>query len=275
MLKISNHKKEEAETETLGYRNGSIEVKLEGKVAIVTGAGSGIGRVIAMALAQEGSRVVIAERDKELGKRVAAEIISDGGKAIQRKVDVSKGSEVNEVVKDILVQFGKIDILVNNAGIARVENFLDGEEWRWDRILAVNLKGIILFSRAVLESMVKQNYGKIVNISSIVGETGAPYQVVYSASKGGIIAFTKSLAKEMAPYKINVNCICPGMIETQLMKVALETRPNLFRSNIDRIPLGRLGKPEDIAAITVFLVSDEAEYIVGQAICVDGGITTL
>lgn len=250
-------------------------MKLKGKVAIVTGAGSGIGRAIAIALTREGSEVVIADKIEELGKSVTAEINNAGNHATFMKVDVSNSSEVNEVVNGTLVQFGKIDILVNNAGIARVGKFLDEEEWRWDRILAVNIKGVILFSRAVLENMVKRNYGKIINIGSIVGETGASYQAVYSASKGAVIAFTKSLAKEMAPHKININCICPGMIDTPPMKVGVEMLPDFFRSNFDRIPLGRIGRPEDIAALTVFLASDDAEYIVGQAICADGGITTL
>lgn len=246
-------------------------MRFDSKVAIVTGAGSGIGRAIALALAREGSKVVIAERIEEMGNSVANEINNAGGQAISIKVDVSKSSEVSQVVKNTLDQFGKIDILVNNAGVALIENFIEGEERRWNTIMAVNVNGVLVCTRAVLDSMIKQNYGKIINMGSNAGEMGLATNVVYSASKGAVIAFTKALAKEIASHKINVNCICPGMIETPMVTTGIEVDPSHFKLAIERIPWGRLGRPEDIASLTAFLASDESEYITGAIIDINGG----
>jgi 3-oxoacyl-[acyl-carrier protein] reductase len=247
------------------------QMKLQGRLAVVTGGGSGMGRSIAMTFAKEGCLVIIAERIAEMGNRVADEIQQAGGKALMVKVDVTNSKEVRAAVDNILEKYDKIDILVNNAGVAKMENFLEGEESAWWRIIDVNVKGVILFSHAVLKAMIKRNYGKIINIGSGAGIMGIDQQVVYGASKGAVIAFSKGLAAEMGQYNINVNCVCPGTIATPMTKLGVEKYPSYFQRLTENTPFKRFGQPEDIAKTVLFLASDDSEYLTGQAICVDGG----
>jgi len=245
-------------------------VKLRDRIAIVTGAGSGIGQGIAEAMVREKAKVVVADVSDERGQDVASKL-GRIGQTLFKRVDVSSKHQIREVVDAVLKQFGRIDILVNNAGIVQTERFLEGKEADWDVMIAVNLKGVILFTQAVLGGMVERKYGKIVNIASGAGVIANGGQVVYSASKGGVIAFTRSLAAEVAPHHINVNAICPGFIETPMTTKGLELHPSYFKKIVNHIPWGRAGLPGDIAKVAAFLASDDSEYMTGQCIVVDGG----
>jgi len=251
--------------------------KLKDKVAIVTGAGRGIGESIAAAMSREGAIIAVVEVSDQRCKETTDKIIGMGGQAISLKVDVSAWADVEKAVQTVVEKFGSVDILVNNAGIGQVENFMDGDIKRWERIIAVDLMGVIYFSRAVLDGMMKQKAGKIVNISSNAGRYACPRQVVYSAAKGAVMSFTQSLASEMAPYKVHVNAICPGNVDTPMYMKAHDLLPDHLKPyqrkmQID-IPWGRLASPEEIAALTVFLSSDDSNYLTGQCISIDGGAT--
>ena len=244
-------------------------MRLKGKVAIVTGAGRGIGKEIALTLAREGASVAIFGRS-ETAEETANEIAKVGGKAIAVVVDVSNYKQVQKAVETTLKKFGRIDILVNNAGIYRSSPLVNMKEEEWDEVMSVDLKGVFNCTRNVLPTMVKQKYGKIINISSVAGTAlGSPGLTHYSAAKAGIIGFTEALAMEVAEFGINVNSVAPGVIETDMIKEAMGKGAQDFAK---QIPLGRLGKPRDIAEMVLFLVSDEASYITGQIITVDGGL---
>jgi len=239
------------------------------KVAIVTGAGRGIGKAIAIALAREGASVIINDVDIQTAEKVAKEIKSLGGKALAIQVDVSDSKEVNQMVQSAIKKFKRVDILVNNAAIIKRGSIEDLNEEDWDRVIDVNLKGAFNCMKAVAGIMKKQRYGKIVNISSIAGKIGdlasAP---CYGASKAGMICLAKSLARELAAYNINVNVVAPHAIKTDMSKEwSEEKRKNI----IANIPLGRMGEPEDIAEAVVFLVSDKAKFITGEVLDVNGG----
>ena len=239
------------------------------KVAIVTGAGRGIGKAIAIALAREGASVIINDVDIQTAEKVAKEIKSLDGKALAIQVDVSDSKEVNQMVQSAIKKFKRVDILVNNAAIIKRGSIEDLNEEDWDRVLDVNLKGAFNCMKAVAGIMKKQRYGKIVNISSIAGKVGdlasAP---CYGASKAGMICLAKSLARELAAYNINVNVVAPHAIKTDMSKEwSEEKRKNI----IANIPLGRMGEPEDIAEAVVFLVSDKAKFITGEVLDVNGG----
>ncbi|MEM5879153.1 MAG: SDR family NAD(P)-dependent oxidoreductase [Candidatus Aenigmatarchaeota archaeon] len=245
-------------------------MKLEGKVAIVTGAGQGIGREIALAFAKEGAKLVVTDiTGKE--KEVAKEIESLGGEALALKVDVSSNKDAKKMAQEVLKKFGRIDILVNNAGIFPFKPFAEMEEKDWDKVLNVNLKGTYNCTKAVVGTMIQQRHGKIINISSIAGSVVGFQQLVhYSASKAGILGFTRTLALELAPFGINVNAIAPGPIETPgTQAIGTEMYEQLKKA----IPIGRWGKPIDIANIAVFLASDDSSLITGQCIVADGGYT--
>jgi NAD(P)-dependent dehydrogenase (short-subunit alcohol dehydrogenase family) len=246
-------------------------VRLKDCVAIVTGAGMGIGQAIAEAMAEEGAKIVVADILEVESKAVADKINKAGGQAIQMTVDVSSYGQIKEAVEAVLEKYDKIDVLVNNAGIGILEQFLEGEEESWNKIIAVNLKGPILFSKAVLGSMVERQCGKIINIASIAGIIAAESQVLYSTTKGGVIAFTKSLAAEMARHHINVNAICPGLVATQLTNKGRKEMPDYFQELLTNIPWGRMAQPEEIAKVAIFLASRDSEFITGQCIVVDGG----
>ena len=244
-------------------------MKLKNKVAIVTGAGQGIGRGIALSLAKEGAKVVVTDITDKIND-VVKEI---GSQAIAIKVDVSKRKQTEEMVEKTLQKFGRIDILVNNAGIYPFKSLLEMKEEDWDHVLNVNLKGVFNCTKSVLSTMTKQKYGKIINIASIAGtKVGFHNLAHYSASKAGILGFTKSAALELAQYNINVNAIAPGAIDTPGTSTTMGERKQVEKY-AKLIPAQRIGKPIDIANLVVFLTSDESSYITGECIVVDGGFT--
>jgi len=244
-------------------------MNLINKVAIVTGAGRGIGKAIAIALAREGANVIVNDIDLQTAEKVTKEIHSMDQQALAIQVDVSDSKEVNRMVQLVIKKYKRVDILVNNAAIIRRGLIEDLTEEDWDKVMDVNLKGAFNCMKAVAGIMKKQRYGKIVNISSIAGKIGdlasAP---CYGASKAGMTCLAKSLARELAPYNINVNVVAPHAIETDMSKEwPEEKRKNI----IANIPLGRMGEPEDIAEAVVFLVSDKAKFITGEVLDVNGG----
>ncbi|NLA57847.1 MAG: 3-oxoacyl-[acyl-carrier-protein] reductase [Firmicutes bacterium] len=240
---------------------------LANKVAIVTGGGRGIGQAIALRLAREGAKVAIC--DVQNSEETAARIEQLGGAALALKVDITVESQVKEAVETVLSEWGRIDILVNNAGITRDGLLMRMQESEWDAVLDVNLKGAFLFSRAVLRPMLKQRQGRIISIASVVGLMGNPGQTNYAASKAGLIGFSKSLAREVASRGITVNCIAPGFIASDMTDALNEAQRKAL---LDQVPLGEIGRPEDVAAAVAFLASDDARYITGQTINVDGGL---
>lgn len=242
---------------------------LKGKLSIVTGAGKGIGREIALSLARNGSEVVITDISEDIFQ-VGKEVESFGGKSYPLKCDVTDPEQAQKIEEQIIQKHERIDILVNNAGIYPQKPFLEITKEDWNKVMQVNLNGVFHCIRAVLPKMVQQKYGKIVNIASIAGAVvGFPNLVHYSASKAAIAGLTKSLALEIAQYGINVNAIAPGAIDVGTLPIESE----MLQQVIKGIPMGRMGKPSDIANLVVFLASDEANYITGQLIVSDGGYT--
>lgn len=244
-------------------------MKLEQKVALVTGAAKGIGRAIVLALAREGASVVVADIDLASAQQVAQEINSMGQQARAVRVDIAQPEEVARAVTEALSAFGRIDILVNNAGIIRRGNFLDHSREDWELVLRVNLGGMFHCAKEVVPHMIKQGGGKIISISSVAGKVGditsAPS---YGTSKGAMNTLTKSLARELAPYGINVNAIAPHAIETEM---SAEWPAERRRQIVEAIPLKRLGKPEEVAEAVVFFASDGANFITGEILDVNGG----
>lgn len=249
---------------------------LQEKVAIVTGSGRGIGQGIAEEMAKRGAYIIVVEREQGRGSDVVSHIKNAGGKGTEIKADVTDKEDIKNLVDSVLEMHGKIDILVNNAGMSILGDFIDNKERHWDAMIGVNLKGLILLTRAVLAHMVKLERGKIINIASSVGLHAMAQQAVYSATKGGVVAFTRSLAAEVARYHINVNAICPGLIMTpgvEAYSKADEVIGLYFKKIEEAIPWGRPGQPRDIGNLASFLASDESEYITGQCIVIDGGAT--
>lgn len=245
-------------------------MELANKIALVTGASRGIGREIALELARNGSHVAITYINNEKkAQDLVEEIMSLGFKAIAIKADVSKTGEVEEMIKKVEEEFGTIDILVNNAGVTKDNLLIRMKEDEWQEVMDVNLKGTFLCTKAVARMMMKKRCGKIINITSVVGITGNIGQGNYSASKAGIIGFTKSMARELASRGIRVNAVAPGFIETDMTDVLKEDiKENMLKS----IPLGRFGTPKDIANAVVFLAGSKSDYITGQVINVNGGM---
>jgi NAD(P)-dependent dehydrogenase (short-subunit alcohol dehydrogenase family) len=250
-------------------------MKLDNKTAIVTGARRGIGRAIALALAKEGANVVVSDISQEDCQKVVTEIEGLGRKGLALKCNVTSRAEVEDMVRRTVAEFGKVDILVNNAGIISFKPFLELTDEDWDNTLNVNLKGQFLCARAAAKEMAKNKWGRIINIASISsGGCGIAFPLIahYTASKGGVVALTEALAVELTPQGINVNAICPGAIDTDMVKAVKEG--GQLEQILLRIPKGRLGQPEDIANLAVFLASDESDYITGAAIVIDGGWLT-
>lgn len=245
-------------------------MKLEGKVALVTGASRGIGRAVALKLAAEGAKVAINfAGNLAKAEEVKSIIESNGGEALLVQGNVADFETVNEIVKKVVDAWGRVDILVNNAGITRDNLLLKMSESNFDEVIATNLKGVFNCTKAVTKLMMKQREGRIVNMSSVVALMGNAGQANYAAAKAGVIGFTKSAAKEFAPRGITVNAIAPGFIGTDMTSAIPEKIKDEMLKNI---PLGRFGNPEDVANAVMFFVSEDAAYITGQVICVDGGM---
>ncbi|MFC9833691.1 SDR family NAD(P)-dependent oxidoreductase [Rhodococcus sp. NPDC127530] len=242
--------------------------KLDNKIAIVTGAGQGIGKAIAQRLAFDGATVVVTDIDEVSAKEAASAL---GGDSIGLRTDVTDRRSVNEMVDSVKTQFGRIDVLVNNAGWDKAEPFLDSEPETWDRVIAINLYGVLNTSKAVLPIMAEQGSGRVVNLGSDAGRAGSSGEAVYSAAKGGVIAFTKATAREMARSQVSINCVCPGPTDTALF--ASMGGEKLREALTRAIPFRRLGQPEDIANAVAFLASAEAAFITGQTLSVSGGLS--
>lgn len=244
-------------------------MNLGDKVAIVTGSGRGIGKAIALRLAEAGAAVVVSDISADSANLTAGEIRASGGQSLAVVADVSLAADVGRMVGAVMAAYGRIDILVNNAGITRDHLIMRMPEEDWDTVLAVNLKSVFLCTKVVLKPMLKQRWGRIISISSISGIVGNQGQANYTAAKAGIIGFTRTVAREVASRHITVNAIAPGFIETEMTRQLDEK----YRQEIKRlIPAGDFGSPRDVAGAVAFLASDEARYITGQVISVDGGV---
>lgn len=244
---------------------------LSDRVAIVTGSGRGIGRAISLRLAEAGASIIVNDvGDMAPAEEVAGEIRKLGQDSLVISADVTKSADVANLVDTVVEKYGKVDILVNNAGITRDQLIIRMSDDDWDKVLEVNLKSVFLCSKAVLRHMMKQRWGRIVNISSIVGLIGNPGQANYSSSKAGIIGLTRTIAKEVASRGITANAIAPGFIDTAMTQQLPEERRQAL---MDQVPLGFLGTPRDVAEAVAFLASEEARYITGQVLTVDGGIS--
>lgn len=243
---------------------------LLGKVALVTGGSRGIGRAIALRLAEAGASVAVCSRNLEAAQAVGDEISAAGGNFLARQSDVADAAQVDQLIKDITATLGSLDILVNNAGINRDNLLLRMKEEEWDRVMDINLKGTFNCCKAAARPMVKARGGRIVNISSVVGISGNPGQANYAASKAGLIGFTKTLARELASRSITANVVAPGLISETGMTSDLPSQ--VVDQMLAQIPLGRPGTPDDVARAVLFLTSDHGAYITGQVIQVDGGM---
>lgn len=250
--------------------------RVAGKAAIVTGAGTGIGRAIALALAREGAKVAVAGRRREKLGEVAQAIRQAGGEALVTVCDVSSEADSYRAVKDAEEAFGHVNVLVNNAGALSVSTVESISAEEWDRLMATNLKGPFLMSRAVLPAMRQAGGGAIVNVGSVLGLVAMKDRAAYCASKGGVTMLTKAMALDHAQEKIRVNCICPAIVETDLIRELFSKSEEGRRARDTRLatlPLGKFGKPDDIAELAVFLASEESSWMTGTAIPVDGGLT--
>lgn len=243
--------------------------QLQGKTALVTGASQGIGRACALALAAAGARVALAARNEDKLNQVAAEIAAKGGSAAVFMLDIASDESIKACAKAVVSHFGAVEILVNNAGITRDTLALRMKRADWDDVIHTNLTGSFLMTQAVMSAMLKARWGRIINITSVVGETGQAGQANYAASKAGLIGLTKSLARELASRSITVNAVAPGFIETAMTAVLDEKQRE---SMLGQIPLGRSGTDADIANAVCFLASDEASYITGHVLDVNGGM---
>ncbi len=243
-------------------------MRLKDRLALVTGAGQGIGRQISLTFAQEGAAVAVADMNEQTASQVADEIKGYGGQALALPMDVTDREGVRQALDRVASDWGKLDILVNNAGIIRDQFFLKMTPEQWDQVLAVNLTGLFNCSQAAVPLMVEQEYGRVISISSVVGQTGNMGQVNYAASKAGVMGFTKALAREMVRYNITVNAIAPGFIWTPMKKTVPE---KIVKKIIAAVPMGDLGQPQDVANVALFLAAEESSYITGQVIPVNGG----
>ncbi len=244
---------------------------LGGRVAVVTGGGRGIGEAIVAELAARGARVAVWDLDGDRAAAVADAVGPPGSIGIA--ADVTSATSVAAAVSRTVAEVGPIDIVVNNAGIDVIAPFLDTDERDWDRIIAVNLKGLFNTCKAVLPGMIERETGTIINLGSDAGRVGSSGEAVYSATKGGVIAFTKTLAREHARDNVTVNCVCPGPTDTALLDQVATANQKLYDGLARAIPLRRIGQPADIAKVVAFLASDDAAYMTGQTLSVSGGLT--
>jgi meso-butanediol dehydrogenase / (S,S)-butanediol dehydrogenase / diacetyl reductase len=252
----------------------------KGKVVLVTGATRGIGKGIALAFGKQGAVVGVNGTKKHLCRSVALEIDKSGGRGIEVPGDVSDTASVKRIFQTIVDTHGKIDVLINNAGIIYVVDCIETTDEQWDRTMAVNCRGVFLCAREAVRHMVKSNKGKIVNVSSQLGKTGVARYSHYCASKFAVVGFTQALSKEVASYGINVNAVCPGIVDTDMMSEELVVLEKLFKKSeealrkefLNIIPLGRYETPEDVANLVLFLASEKADYMTGQSINITGGI---
>lgn len=250
--------------------------RLSGKVALITGGGTGIGRAIAVAFAREGANVALAGRRLEKLKEVAGEIKKQGAGTKAIECDVTRARDAERAVRETAKQFGKLDVLVNNAGILSVATVEGISEAEWDRVMTVNVKGPFLMSRAALKEFRKTEGGAIVNIGSVLGLVAMRDRAAYCASKGGVTLLTKAMALDHAHQNVRVNCICPAIVETELVRGLFDSGEQgqaLKKARLTTIPLGRFGKPVDVAELAVFLASEESSWLTGAAIPLDGGLT--
>ncbi len=256
-----------AEKETI---NAQLSVDLKGQTALVTGASQGLGRAIAVGLAKAGASVACVARNVEKLQATVAEITAAGGTAEAFACDVTNGESVQKTIDDVLARWGKLHILVNNAGITRDTLIPRMQDEQWDEVINTNLRGAFLFTRAVTRPMMQARYGRIVNIASVSGLMGNPGQANYSASKAGLIGMTRSVARELATRKVTVNAVAPGFIETD-MTAALGEK--IIEEVVNRVPVRRLGHPDEIVGAVLYLASGAASYVTGQVLTVDGGLT--
>ena len=245
-------------------------MEFENKVAVVTGAGSGIGRATALALAREGAHVIVADIDPAGGEATADAIRQQAGQAAFMPVDMTDPASIRAFAAAVQAQCGAVDVLVNAAGWGRTAPFVEGTPEFWDKLVALNFVGPMQLTKALLPAMMERGSGRIVNIASDAGRVGSLGETVYSAAKGGLIAFTKSLARETARHGIKVNCVCPGPTDTPLLAAVPETHLEAFKK---AIPMRRFAKPAEIADAVVFFASDRASYVTGQVLSVSGGLT--
>ncbi len=245
------------------------EVSLEGKIALVTGGARGIGREIVLLLASQGADIALCDVNLEQAEETAKEIRSSGRECLAFKTDVTDSKSVQEMVDKILDKFKKLDILINNAGITRDNLILRMSEEDWDKVIAVNLKGTFVCTKIASKVMLKQRSGRIINLASIIGMMGNAGQANYAASKAGIIALTKSVAKELAPRGVTVNAIAPGFIKTEM---TTKLPDDIQKKMLSSIPLGRFGEPKDVADLVLFLSMGSSSYITGQVVQIDGGM---
>jgi NAD(P)-dependent dehydrogenase (short-subunit alcohol dehydrogenase family) len=249
-------------------------MKLSDKVAVVTGATDGIGLAIALAFAKEGAKVVLLGRDEVKGKAALAKV-KEYGEAVYFKADVSSSSQIKTVVEETIRRYGRIDVLVNNAGVVHAGTILTTTEETWDYLIDVNLKGVFLCCKYVIPHMQKQGGGAIVNIGSINALMAMENEAAYDASKGGVLMLTKAIALDFAKSNIRTNCILPGAVQTAMLNASLNAAPDPKKARewtVQRHPVGRMGKPEEIAPVAVFLASDDSSFMTGAAVPVDGGI---
>ena len=260
-----------------------MNLNLEGKTVIVTGSGSNIGRAIALAFAQEKANVVIAEIDEKQGQKITQEVISCGAKALLVKTDVTDLGSVEDMIKKTIEAYQKVDILVNNVGWDQLQPFINTTPEFWNKIIEINFKSVLNTTKAILPHMIAQKGGAIINLGSDAGRMGERFESVYSGTKGAIIAFSKTIARENGRYGIRVNVVCPGVTvpsrpdeygELSMWKGGIMTEEQLEKAK-KAYPLGRIGKPEDVAGAVVFLASDAASFITGQTLSVSGGYSMM
>ena len=251
-------------------------MKLQGQTALVAGGGGGIGRAVALALAREGAKIAVADIAKENAEKVSNEVVALGVGGMACPVDLTRGADVQRMVSDVAGRFGQIDILVNCQGWDRLEPFVESHEETWEKLLAINFKSVLYTARAVLPVMISRGGGKIVNIASDAGRVGSSWEAVYAGAKGAVIAFSKTIAREVARYKINVNVVCPGLTETPLLQAVRsqsEQTAKIIEAVTKATPFRRPAKPEEIAEAVLFFTSPAAAFITGQTLSVSGGLT--